>query len=131
MFTVVRLDRLGHTTKHLIATVEPFATDGVQFSSLTEGIDTTTPAGKMTLTVLCAVAEMARDLIAERTRARLEAAQARGRRGGRRLSLTDKQAKQARRMRHDQDATLEEIAAVFGVSRSTIIRTLAPAKTST
>ena len=85
----------------------------------------------MTLTVLCAVAEMARDLIAERTRAGLEAARARSRRGGRRLSLTDKQAKQARRMRHDQDATLDEIAAVFGVSRSTIIRTLAPAKTST
>lgn len=131
VFTVVRLDRLGRTTKHLIATVEQFAADGVQFSSLTEGIDTTTPAGKMTFTVLCAVAEMERDLIAERTRAGLKAARARGRRGGRRPSLSEHQAKQVRHMRHEQDATLEEIAAVFGVSRSTIIRTLAPANVPT
>lgn len=124
VFTVVRLDRLGRTTKHLIATVEQFEADGVQFASLTEGIDTTTPAGRMTFTVLCAVAQMERDLIAERTRAGLDAARARGRKGGRRPSLTERQAEQVRHMRHEQDATLDEIAETFGVSRSTVIRTL-------
>lgn len=124
VFTVVRLDRLGRTTKHLIATVEQFDTDGVQFASLTEGIDTTTPAGRMMFTVLCAVAQMERDLIAERTRAGLDAARARGRKGGRKPSLTPMQVDQVRRMRHDQDATLEAIADTFGVSRSTVIRVL-------
>ncbi|MDX2358565.1 recombinase family protein [Dietzia sp. PP-33] len=131
VFTVVRLDRLGRTTKHLIATVEQFEADGVQFASLTEGIDTTTPAGRMMFTVLCAVAQMERDLIAERTRAGLDAARARGRKGGRKPALTPRQVEQVRRMRHEQDATLEEIADTFNVSRSTIIRVLnAPAPTN-
>lgn len=124
VFTVWKLDRLGRTTKHLIATVEQFDADGVQLVSLTEGIDTTTPAGRMTFTVLCAVAQMERDLIAERTRAGLDAARARGRKGGRRPSLTDRQTEQVHRMRHEQNATLDEIAETFGVSRSTIIRAL-------
>ena len=132
VFTVVRLDRLGRTTKHLIATVEQFDTDGVQFASLTEGIDTTTPAGRMMFTVLCAVAQMERDLIAERTLAGLDAARARGRKGGRKPSLTPAQVEQVHRMRHDQDATLEAIADTFDVSRSTIIRVLSkPATTAT
>lgn len=130
VFTVVRLDRLGRTTSHLTATVEQFEADGVQFTSLTEGIDTTTPAGRMTFTVLCAVAQMERDLIAERTRAGLDAARARGRKGGRRPSLTELQAEQVRRMRHKQNATLDEIAETFSVSRSTVIRTLRPAPTA-
>lgn len=129
-FTVVRLDRLGRTTGHLIATVEQFEADGVQFASLTEGIDTTTPAGRMTFTVLCAVAQMERDLIAERTRAGLDAARARGRKGGRRPSLTARQVEQVHRMRHEQTATLEEIAETFGVSRSTVIRALRPTPTA-
>lgn len=130
VFTVVRLDRLGRTTKYLITTVEQFEADEVQFASLTEGIDTTTPAGRMTFTVLCAVAQMERDLITERTRAGLDAARARGRKGGRRPSLTTRQVEQVHRMRHEQNAVLEEIAETFSVSRSTVIRALRPTPTA-
>lgn len=121
---VARLDRLGRTVKHLIATVEDLEGRGVAFSSLNEDMRTDTAAGRMVFTVLCAVAEMERSLIAERTRAGLDAARARGRKGGRRPSLTPAQVEQVHRMRHDQDATLEAIADTFKVSRSTIIRVL-------
>ncbi len=110
--------------------MEQFDTDGVQFASLTEGIDTTTPAGRMMFTVLCAVAQMERDLIAERTLAGLDAARARGRKGGRKPSLTPAQVEQVHRMRHDQNATLEAIADTFDVSRSTIIRVLSKPATA-
>lgn len=123
---VARLDRLGRTVKHLIATVEDLEARGVAFSSLSEDMRTDTAAGRMVFTVLCAVAEMERSLIAERTRAGLDAARARGRKGGRKPSLTPAKVKQARRMR-DEGETLNGIADVLGVSRSTVIRALSPA----
>lgn len=123
-FTVWKLDRLGRTTKHLIATVEQFKAEGVEFASLTEGMDTTTPAGRMLFTVLGAVAEMERDLIAERTRAGLEAARARGRKGGRRPKASPAQRREMHRMRNVDNRTLDEIAELIGLSRSTVIREL-------
>lgn len=122
--TVWKLDRLGRSTAHLVTLVEQFEKDGIGFYSVSDGINTNTPAGEMMFTIMAAVAKMERDLTIERTRAGLAVANARGRKGGRKPKLTAAQVSQVRKMRHDQDMTLNEIADMFKVSRATIIRVL-------
>ena len=80
---VWRLDRLGRSLSHLIEVVRALGECGVEFRSLTEAIDTTTPAGRLLFHVAAAFAEFERDLIRERTRAGSVAARAAGRLGGR------------------------------------------------
>ncbi|SRR5258707_998507 len=80
---VWKLDRLGRSLKDLIETLHLFQERGVDFISLTEQIDTTTPGGKLIFHLMGALAEFERDLIRERTKAGLAAARARGRVGGR------------------------------------------------
>src|SRR3984957_17335818 len=79
---VVRLDRLARSVSHLLAVIEQLEAQGAHFRSLRDPIDTTTPQGMFSLQVLGAVAQLERALIAERTRAGLRAARARGRVGG-------------------------------------------------
>ena len=79
---VVRLDRLARSVSHLLAVIEHLETSGAHFRSLRDPIDTTTPQGMFSLQVLGAVAQLERALIAERTKAGLHAARARGRVGG-------------------------------------------------
>ncbi|MGO6944712.1 recombinase family protein [Rhizobium johnstonii] len=81
--TVWKLDRLGRSMKHLIEIVTELEGKGVGFRSLTENIDTTTPGGRLVFHLFGALAQFERDLIRERTRAGLKAADDRGRRGGR------------------------------------------------
>lgn len=121
--TVWKLDRLGRSTAHLVTLVEQFRNEGIGFHSVTDGINTATPAGEMLFTIMAAVAQMERSLTIERTRAGLAAAKARGRQGGRKPSLNPRQAEQVRRMREEGE-TLDAIAETFGVSRSTVIRVL-------
>ena len=81
------LDRLGRSLKDLIETLNLLKDRGVDFISLTEKIDTTTPGGKLIFHLMGALAEFERDLIRERTNAGLAAARARGRVGGRSRKL--------------------------------------------
>ena len=120
---VWRIDRLGRSTADLVAIVNELSGRGVQFRSLTEGIDTTTPGGELVFTIFAAVAQMERRLIAERTRAGLAAARERGRVGGRPRALSSDQVLEAVRMR-EQGRTIEEIAAIFKVGRTTLGRYL-------
>jgi len=122
---VWRLDRLGRNLRHLIATVNDLATAGVGFKSLTEGIDTTTPSGRLTFHLFGALAEFERELIRERTAAGLAAARARGRSGGRPRAMTPEKLAVARHMYAGRDHTLATIATTIGVSRSTLYRHLA------
>lgn len=122
---VWKLDRLGRNLRHLIQTVESLGQQGVGFKSLTEGIDTTSPGGRLLFHLIGAVAQFERDLIAERTRAGLEAARARGRRGGRPRSMDDTKVIVAREMYEARRHTVAEIASTLGVSRATIYRSLA------
>src|ERR1700683_1686377 len=78
---VWRLDRLGRSLRHLIDVMTELEKEGVGFQSVTEEINTTTPNGKLTFHIFGALAEFERNLIRERTRAGLQAARARGRRG--------------------------------------------------
>jgi DNA invertase Pin-like site-specific DNA recombinase len=91
VLTVWRLDRLGRSLKHLIELMAELEAERIGFQSVTESIDTTAPGGKLVFHVFGALAEFERNLIRERTYAGLAAARARGRKGGRRKKLGEKQ----------------------------------------
>lgn len=117
---VWKLDRLARSTRQLIETVEALEARGVGFRCLTQDIDTTTPTGKLVFTVFSAIAEFERGLLRERTMAGLEAARARGRRGGRRKKLGPKDLAAARALLADPAITVEDAAARLGVVASTL-----------
>jgi DNA invertase Pin-like site-specific DNA recombinase len=122
---VWRLDRLGRSLQHLIATVSDLRDRGVGFRSLTEQIDTTTSGGKLIFHVFGALAEFERDLIGERTHAGLAAARARGRTGGRPRALVDpKQLALAQRLYEDGETDVATICRTLGISRATLYRVL-------
>ncbi|MGA8873441.1 MAG: recombinase family protein, partial [Candidatus Acidiferrales bacterium] len=86
---VWKFDRFARSVSHLLRALETFNALGIAFVSLTEGIDTSTPAGKLVFTILGAVAELERSLICERVRAGLRNARAKGKRLGRPRKLLD------------------------------------------
>ena len=86
---VWKFDRFARSVSHLLRALETFQALGIEFVSLTEGVDTSTPAGKMVFTVLGAVAELERSLICERVRAGLRNARAKGKRLGRPRAFVD------------------------------------------
>lgn len=118
---VWRLDRLGRSLRHLIEVVTDLGERGIAFRSLQDGIDTTTSAGRLLFGIMASLAEFERALIRERTLAGLQAARARGRRGGRPTVMTPDKVRAARQMYDSRDYTLDAIARNLGVSRSTII----------
>jgi putative DNA-invertase from lambdoid prophage Rac len=113
-----RLDRLGRNLRHLILLLDELTAVGVGFVSLNEGIDTTTPAGRLQLHVLGAIAEFERERVRERVRAGLARARSHGQRLGR-----------PRVTRLSSDAptglTVRRAATLWGVSKSTAARRLA------
>jgi DNA invertase Pin-like site-specific DNA recombinase len=121
---VWKLDRLGRSLKHLIETVNDLDARHVGFRSLQEAMDTTTPGGKLIFHIFGSLAEFERELIRERTMAGLASARARGRVGGRKPKLTDDQVKLARQLYDARDHTVDQIAAMFGVTKPTIYRHL-------
>ncbi len=125
VLAVWRLDRVGRSTKDVLALVERLQADGVAFRSLTEEISTTGPTGKVLLTIIAALAEMERAVLVERTHAGLAAARARGRVGGRRRMLTPKQDTAIRKLYEARGNSISEIAGMFNVSSPTIWRSLA------
>lgn len=120
---VWKLDRLGRSVKHLIAFTETLAEMGVGFRSLTDQIDTTTPAGKFFFHLMASLAEMERELIAERTRAGLEAARRNGRTPGRRPKMTPSKIRSARTLLAEGTPP-REVAKDLGVSVPTLYRWL-------
>jgi DNA invertase Pin-like site-specific DNA recombinase len=112
-------DRFARSTRQLVDTLEEFAKLGVDFVSYTQQIDTTTPAGKLTFTVLAAIAEFERELIRERVKAGMAAAKAKGKRVGRRRISVAKQNR-ARRLRAD-GWPYRRIANELGVSPATVV----------
>ena len=121
---VWRLDRLGRSLRHLVDTVSTLADRGVGFRSLQESVETTTTGGRLVFHVFAALAEFERDLIRERTQAGLQAARARGRRGGRPSVMTPEKVAVARKMYESGEHTVAAIAAVLAVSRASIYRHL-------
>ena len=114
--------RLSRSTKDLLDLVDRLTEMDVHLVSLKENLDTTTATGKLMLTMLSALSQFERDLIAERTIDGLKAARARGRCGGRPRSGTARDRAQAVAMYHANIMTNSDIAAKFGVSRATLAR---------
>jgi len=124
ILVVWRLDRLGRSLPHLIEIVSSLEQAGVGLCSLSEGIDTTTPNGRLIFHIFGALAEFERELIRERTRAGLAAARARGRKGGRPPKLGAEKMRIARHLLADADTTVSEVARTLGVHRSTLHKAL-------
>lgn len=114
--------RLSRSTKDLLDLVERLTGMGVHLVSLKENLDTTTATGKLMLTMLSALSQFERDLIAERTVDGLKAARARGRHGGRPRAGTQKDRQQAFAMYEANIMSCTDIAKKFGVSLSTLNR---------
>ena len=126
VLVVWRLDRLGRSLPHLIQVVTELGDRGVDFKSLKEAIDTSSPAGKLVFHMMGAMAEFERDLIRERTNAGLAAARARGRNGGRPSVLTPEQVKMGKALAVNRDIPIAEICKQLGCSRATYYRQIAP-----
>jgi DNA invertase Pin-like site-specific DNA recombinase len=121
---VWKLDRLGRSLPHLLATVTDLKTRGVAFRSLTEQIDTTTPQGEFLFHIFGALAQFERSLTQERVTAGLAAARRRGRRGGR-PPVIDAEKLAAVVAALDGGATKAAVCRTFGIKRSTLIDALA------
>src|SRR3954463_1076178 len=119
---VWKLDRLGRSLKDLITRITELNDRKIGFKSLTENIDTTTSGGKLIFHIFGALAEFERDIIRERTNAGLEAARARGKRGGRPLVLSPEKIKLAKKLYADKSMSVAEICKMLGISRHTLQR---------
>lgn len=111
---VWKLDRLGRSMRHLVTLIEDLRGRGVNFRSLTDSIDTSTPMGRFFFHVMGALAEMERELIVERTRAGLAVARAQGRIGGRRPKLSEDEWAQIGRLLAAGE-TRKRVALIFDV----------------
>jgi DNA invertase Pin-like site-specific DNA recombinase len=125
----LRLDRLGRSLKHLIQLIHDLSTAGHGFRSLCETIDTGSASGRLFLHMMGALAKFERALIAERTKAGLQAARARGKKLGRPAALDERKLGQARRLKVE-GRKQKEIAAACGVSVATLYRALREAKST-
>jgi DNA invertase Pin-like site-specific DNA recombinase len=114
---VWKLDRLGRSLKHLLFLLDELTALGIGFVSLGEGIDTQTPAGRLQLQILGAIAEFERGRMTERVRLGLARAKAQGVRLGRPRRRVARE-----RLMAIQGMTVREAATVLGVSRSTAQR---------
>src|SRR5215469_7715207 len=121
---VTRLRRIGRNHQHLLGLSAWFDQHGIDLVVLEQGIDTTTPIGRLFFRFLAALAEFDRDAIVEGTLEGLASARARGRTGGRPPKLTQPQRDQAQHLYDAGQLTVEEIASLFHVRRSTMYRHL-------
>jgi DNA invertase Pin-like site-specific DNA recombinase len=117
---VWRLDRLGRSLSHLIATVGELQERGVGFKSLQESIDTTSSTGNLVFQIFGAIAEFERNLIRERTQAGLAAARARGRKGGRPLKLNANKQELLYQLYDAREKSIREICELLGISKKTL-----------
>ena len=125
MLVVWKLDRLSRSLKDLLHNMERVEAVGAGFRSLTESIDTTTPAGRMMMQMVGSFAEFERAMIRERTSAGLAQARAEGRIGGRRRKLTDAQRTEVAESVISGRRSAAEMARLFRVSQPTVSRIVA------
>lgn len=129
-FVITKLDRLGRSLKNLIELSEQLQKQGTALVVLDQGIDTSTPVGRMFFHILGAIAEFEHSLMVERTKEGLEAARARGRKGGRKQVLKPRHVQLAQQMYDElgddgkRKHTVKDIAEELGVARTTIYRYL-------
>lgn len=118
---VWKLDRLGRSVKQLVDLVGELYEQGIQFKSLTDAIDTSTPSGRFFFHVMASLAEMERELTVERTRAGLEVAKQLGRKSGRKPKMTNSKIESAKRLLAS-GMPPKDVAKNLGVSVPTLYR---------
>ena len=121
---VWKLDRLSRSLRDVLTIMEQLAEAGAGFRSLTEAIDTTTPAGRMMMQMVGAFAEFERAMLRERTQAGVDAARQEGRVGGRRPKLSPQQQSEIRKMVSEGEKTAAAAARLFKVHPATVSRLL-------
>jgi DNA invertase Pin-like site-specific DNA recombinase len=129
VLVVWKLDRLGRNLKHLVSTVQDLADRGISFKVLSgqgANLDTTTASGKLVFGIFAALAEFERELIRERTQAGLQAARARGRKGGRKFELSKAQVRLAQAAMRNRDTTVSALCKELGITRVTLYRYVSP-----
>lgn len=119
---VWKLDRLGRSTIHLLTLLDELHRRGIDFVSLTQGIDTTTPVGRMLYGQLAVFAEFEREQISERTKAGMDAARRRGKRIGRPRTLSEAQVRDAYRGMNECGLSVGDSAHRLGVCGETLKR---------
>ncbi|MXS85460.1 recombinase family protein [Nitrosomonas sp. HPC101] len=126
---VWKLDRLGRDLRHLINTVYDLTVRGIGLKVLSghgAAIDTTTAAGKLVFGIFAALAEFERVLIAERTKAGLASARARGRKGGRPFKMTTAKLRLAMAAMGQPETKVSDLCQELGITRQTLYRHLSP-----
>lgn len=129
ILVVWKLDRLGRSLQNLVNTVQKLTDKNIGLKVLTgkgADIDTTTPTGKLVFGFFAVLAEFERDLIIERTKAGLESARARGKKGGRKFALTKAQIRLAQAAMSNKDTVVSELCKELGITRATLYRYVAP-----
>ena len=121
---ITRLDRLGRSTKDLLAISSELEEKGVELEVLEQNINTKTPEGKLFFTMIAAMAEFEHSMMVARTKDGLAAARARGRLGGRKPKLTEAQKKQVKKLYDARELTVREIASLFNITPPTVYRAL-------
>lgn len=123
MVIVESFSRLGRSTKDLIELVAYFEEREIKLLSIKENFDTSTPQGKLMMTVFQAFSQFERDLIVKRTKEGLTSARARGRQGGR-PKVNERELKKAINLYKSEQYSVSEIVEMTGISRATIYRYL-------
>jgi DNA invertase Pin-like site-specific DNA recombinase len=129
ILVVWKLDRLGRNLKHLISIVDDLTQRKIGFKVLSGqgvNIDTSTPSGRMVFSIFAALSEFERELNRERTIAGLQAARARGRKGGRKFQLTKAQVRLAQASMKNRDTSVDELCKELGITRPTLYRYIGP-----
>lgn len=129
VLVVWKLDRLGRDLRHLVNTVQDLSEKAVGFKVLSgkgANIDTTTASGKFIFGIFAALAEFEHELICERTKAGLESARARGRKGGRKFALTKAQVRLAQTAMEKKETRVSVLCKELGITRATLYRYINP-----
>lgn len=121
---VVRLDRLGRRMAKLIELINGFKEQEVNFVSLENNIDTTTPIGMVLFSMCAAFSEMERELIRERVKAGIDAAHKKGRKGGRPIALTTTKLATLKSLKKNDNFSVKQICELVGITRSVYYRAL-------
>ena len=124
---VWRLDRLGRSMHHLVLLVEELRQKGIGFKSICDGsIDTTTASGELIFNIFSSLAQFERRLIQERTKAGLDAARSRGKKGGRKkIENTNPKVLMAKKMHKDHGMSITDICQTLKISRAGFYRYIA------
>jgi len=117
------LTRLSRSTKDLFSLVDQIEKKGANIKSLKESwLDTTTPQGKLMFTFMAGISQFERDLISQRTKEGLEAARARGRKGGRKPKLDDNKKKAIYELYQQKKTTVKDLCGMFSISKPTLYK---------